>query len=296
MSQVYNITRLNEITGAPSPARIHIHIHFTQGIFWLGHIPRVFGIAGGLALMVSIMLFFLFGMRATWRRLRRQSNDPDATRVLGLMFIMLMPCLLYTAVFSKHVTFPWHFFAAYKFIIPFATIPFVLLPLYVHQVHLVHQVQPRKLSTAILAIALCYLAWEISQYEKAVSRFHPKPELVQAATFLKENTAYNDVVFSMQPEYCTISEKDLLAYSMKAVHPLSDLNRAMDSLHQVLAEIHDEYVVNILILDGEEQPLSPFLRDIYSKAFETITGPGFRLLKIHKADYLAVCKEAAPRN
>ena len=292
--------------------------HFGPAVFWLVHIPNGFGIAGGFALAVSSILFFLFGMRAIRRRLRRQSNDPEATRVLGLMFVMLIPCLLYSAVFSRYVSMPWHSFSTLKFIIPFATIPLVLLPLLLSLIYKVpppggerqslrrfpgnHRPpdgrrlgQPRTLSTAMLAIALFYLAWEISQYDRLVSRSVARPELLRAATSLRENTTYNDVVFSMQPEYCAISGEDLLPYSMKAVYPLSDGMYAMDSLQSVLAGIHDEYVVNIMKSAGEEQPLSPFLRDIDSKAFETITAPEFRLLKVHKADYLALCKEAAPQ-
>lgn len=284
--------------GSPAGEGFHVHLQFGPGIFWWWFITFLFGVAGWFILMATIALFLLFGLRAGRRRLRGRANSPAATRLLGLMFITLMPCILYSVVLTKYVTNPAHFFTVYKFTIPFATVPFVFLPLYLSRIReeaagaaglrrLSFLSRPHTCAKAMLALALCYVASEMAQYEKYIQRFPARPRLIRAATFLGKNTTYHDVVFSAERELCLIARRDLLPYSMKAVHRFESPR----SMHKLLGDIQEEYVVNILA--GKGPPLPPFLEALAAKAFETRAGPGLQLLKIHKADYLAVYEKIA---
>jgi len=280
---------------------------FSRGLgsyFWQVHIVHGYGKVGVALLWASFAAVVAGSVYAGARRLRRKAVDHRVAQALSLAFVFVAPCFMHVFLLKDHSSMPVHDFVTLKFAAPLATAPFVLLPVLVLAVF---GASPSALSWArarafvtrrprpagehwsllpvvMMALAGGYLLLESPRVAPLLDDASgPDPGLA-TAKFIGAHTGYEDVVFALDPA-CKPSGARFLAYSMKEVHSAPSLQR----VYAPLAHIEEDYTVNLLMM-GSKPRHAAALNALIEIAYDERHASGLRLCKIHKQDFLELCK------
>jgi len=283
------------------------HRGFSRGLdsyFWQVHMVHGYGKVGVALLWASFAAVVAGSVYAGARRLRRKAVNHRVAQTLSLAFVFVAPCFMHVFLLKDHASMPVHDFVTLKFAPALATAPFVLLPVLFLAVFganpsalswarakaLVTR-RPQEgggqwslLPLAMMVLAVGYLVLESPRVAPLLNDASKPDPALAVAKFIGAHTGYADVVFALDPE-CKASETRLLAYSMKEVHSAPSLQR----VYAPLAHIDEDYTVNLLMVGSKPQGVVA-LDALIQEAYEERTADGLRLCKIHKQDFLELCK------
>jgi hypothetical protein len=260
----------------PLPLLTHMHRGYGQIVLFLLLIPP-------LVMSIGIL----------WRRIR--AYPPGAsTSFLWTSLLYLLPCILHFAVLSNHSRHPFHFFTVAKFGLPVAMIPFVLFPLWGMTLAGNRWDENRRRAIGMIAIGLCGLlacgyAYTISSRipDFYVRVFRTIEERLTIAQFVRENTQYEDVVITADPELWDERQYMYTGCSRKRIYMV----RSAADIDKIVNCIQGQYRLNIL--SRTEKPSASarfdarFLDDLTTKATECSKSMDARLYKIPKDAYTA---------
>jgi len=284
------------------PLSLHLFIRF-----WQRHMVRGYGDLGIALLWASLLFFVAVLAYGCVRLLLRRKVNQDTSRVLGVVFMVLAPCFLHALFLRNHCAHPFHYFTALKFSVPLATVPFVLAPVLAlsclgadmrgfSAANLRALVTRRPCSSTprwsflpivLLALTVGYVYAESPRILPQFKRTVPDTGKRAIAEFIAENTQYEDVVFSPHRDLEQTISPLYLAFSMKRVYVASKLKYVYEKLQPIAGD----YVVNVLVKAESPSPKDSGMRRLLSRAYDTADGPGVRLYKVRKRDFLALCGE-----
>jgi len=271
------------------------------------HIVRGYGEIGVVLLGATLVGLGLVLGYTCLRRIRRKEPNENMSRALGLTFMLSMPCFLHLFLLSNHSAHPFHYFAALKFSVPLATVPFVLGPVLVlsclnadvsvfspGRLKALVTRRPRAsaASWSLLPLLLTALAggYVYEEHPRILPQFHTTIQdngKRAIADFIDANTGYEDVVFAWDRHLRQTSAPLYLAFSMKRVYAASTVQRVYDKV----ADLEGDYVVNIVSKPGAGPPKDAGMKTLVSRAHDTRTSASVRLSKIRKTPFLALCHE-----
>lgn len=205
--------------------------------FWKVHFPAAFGPTGVLTFLASAGVAAAAPALAVLvrlaRRLRGSPQSGNTARAVGLMFgmafVLTAACLVSYQVFQQHNNVLFHRYAAHKFALPLAVVPWVLLPAGLWRLAVLAGPFARRwmrglgriVPVCVLALA-CWHAAETAHVRAAL--LTPEQDLPQMALgkFIGANTKPNDIVFSAQV-YPWASMPQFMHYAMKELHPAASV-------------------------------------------------------------------------
>jgi hypothetical protein len=263
-----------------------------KSLFWPLHFRTGYGQIGFVLLELGGLAFAGTGVVAFAQRVRRVPS-PAWSALWTISWLTLTPCFLYLWVFGPHSGYFLHYFAALKFAVPLALLPWAVLPAF-----LLRPVLPRtendapwRHATAAMtsALALGLGVWLlIGLAGPRAMQFPDRPmDYVEAGTFIAAHTGWQDVVFS--PDF-TVKEQppQMLTYSRKLVHEGKNLAQ----IAALLKPLKGEYQVGLFVKDIKQNLADPALKTLMEKAGEKFVSGDMGLWKIRKADFEAVAAPA----
>jgi hypothetical protein len=284
-----------------------------RNFFWRSHMVRGYGAVGTYLVFASAIGLGLLLLYAMYRRLRRRPPQPDLREGVGLIWLLLIPCLLHAFFLQQDSRHPFHFFTTAKFSVPLATIPFVLLPvtllsslglnLGTFSVAGIRARLARRPCTgnpprgSLLSVALvCLAAWYVhGEYPRVLNQFFPPPAEDPGVfgAWISGNTGYEDMLFTPN----SILEVDAppntapnpmrLAHTMKRIYVAS----TVQAIYAKVESVQGEYIVNYVIDRKDVPAAGKDVSRLLDSAYQC-KGQGHILLyKIRKADFLALCHE-----
>lgn len=257
--------------------------------FWNTHMVRGYGTTGRTLVYVSfVALLLLIAYAVCYRVLRKRSNA-SVNAGAGLMFLLLVPCVLQVFVFAQHSSHMFHYFSTAKFALPIAIIPFVLLPVSVLMCLRYPKPFPlwgRVIPPMLVALAAWYVYGQSPRLmPNLVPPFGSDPVVLGAC--IDRHTDYADVVFTPDPGLETVGTPVLLAETMKRVYLAASVERVRDKL----AGVTGEYVVNYLVPQTELTLLGDDIQWLITYAYASEPCENLVLYKVRKADFLRLCGE-----
>lgn len=284
------------------PFSLHPYLRFCE---W--HMVRGYGKIGVVLLCATLIGLGLVLAYACLRRIRRKEPSENMSRALGLTFMLSMPCFLHLLLLKNHSAHPFHYFAALKFSVPLATVPFVLTPVLVlsclnadvtvfspGRLKALVTRRPRASAArwSLLPLLLMALAggYVYEEHPRILPQFNTTIQdkgKREIADFIDANTGYEDVVFAWHKDLRQTSAPLYLAFSMKRVYAASTVQRVYDKV----GDLEGDYVVNIVSKPGAGPPKDAGMKTLLSRAHDTRTSASVRLCKIRKARFLALCHE-----
>jgi hypothetical protein len=268
-------------------------------VFWGRSIWVGFGKAAAPLLWISLLGLIGGAFLYIRNKYRNGLVSLETRQILNLISLLIIPSFLYVFVFRNFSTI--HDFTALKFIIPFATVPFVLLPLLIShlffqgkpfqafiegiQLDLVHRIQNLQIST--MAIGLILLTGiPLSEYGR-IGYLFPKsdPNIARMGNFIGNNSTYQDVFFS--PNFSIeANPPHLSSFTMKIVYPAYNV----DEIYAIVKDVNGEYVINIFSKDkaGSEASPDPGLQELIQASDQEIKSENLFLYKINKAKFLEI--------
>ncbi len=216
--------------GENVPHLSHLIETFIKGYGEIG----LYAICFALSIVILVLLFILL------EKLLKKDTDFKIKRICALMSILLIPCLLQIFTFNNHSLL--HPFSLLKLSVPLSTIPFVLAPISLYLILKSNIKIPNiklnlpknlKVDVGLLLIFLLvssaasiYLVNEHPNYKEY--RFKvAKPHYNLLGSSIRENTNYDDIVFSPNLEIRPNPPKQI-SYSMKRVYKINsteDINQ-----------------------------------------------------------------------
>jgi len=265
-----------------------------MAIFFGGHLRQGYGIVGLILLGCGALCAALIALYVGCRLLKGKKPHTATTRTLSLIYMLLVPCLIYVVVFRWHVVNPFYSFCSWKFSIPFALVPLVLTPLLIVSLKQRQETPGEPYSRAwsllpltMILASIGYIALETPASLSMIAHENLNPEIIVAAEFVEANTGYEDIVFTQDFSWAEIASNRYLAYSMKEVYKVRSAQDIFDKVNG----IEGDYIINILSRGEDSIPPYSFLRDFIARAYESRVAEGLRLDKIRKTDFLALCNE-----
>lgn len=257
--------------------------------FWNDFIPHAYGNIGRVLLLacaVKVMLDIVIGAIRHVRK--RALRYPPG--VLSLVVLVLLPSLLYYHALKAHCSFFLHFFTTLKFALPLSLLPFTLFPL--RLMGALVKAFPSKprlqdiLSVFLGVVALLSaMAYSYSLGSERSTLYSVRTrESEQIASFIRENTAYEDIVFSRRYElphhFNGVSGKQThLVYNAK-------------DMYAITARAQRPFVVDLFQEKPDSYDGAPEWAALAARAFDVREKNGLRLLKIREEDYRNVIKAA----
>ncbi len=256
-------------------------------VFWQRHIATAYGQPAVALLWAGLLVFVASTVYLLARRLRGRTVNDASRKITNAGGILLVPCFIQVYALQNHSVI--HDFSTLKFALPYAVVPFVLLPLLVGSffgADIARGISLRRVSVRapVFAIVMVVTAAALVMHEHPRFRKffpRPNPEVAQLGRFVAENTGYRDIVFSPQLEIKN-APPQLLSYSMKLVYKtgsVADISRTVGSVQDA------EYVVNILVQSASYN-VPEYVSRLTAAAYTVRDGAGYRIYKIAKADYL----------
>lgn len=258
-------------------------------VFWQRHIATAYGQPAVILLWTGLLVFGASTVRLLAHHLRGRPVNEASRNITNAAGILLVPCFAQVYALQNHSVI--HDFSTLKFALPYATVPFVLLPLLVASffgMDIARGVSFRRVSVRVPVFAIVMVVTaavlvlhEHPRFRKFFPR--PNPEVAQLGRFVAENTEYRDIVFSPQLEIKN-APPQLLSYSMKLVYrteSVADIARKVGDAQDAA------YVVNILVRSAPDS-MPDYLNRLAAAAHTVREGDGYRLYKIAKTDYLGL--------
>jgi hypothetical protein len=279
----------------------------TNTYFWKNHMVHGYGTVGRWLVYASAIGLLGLLVYAGVRRLLRKRPEDKMNLGLSLSFLLLAPGLLHVYVFSQHSSHRFHYFAATKFGVPLAALPFAVLPatllaalgvdarilsLAAIRTRLarrpVREVSPRwtLLGPALFLAAVGYVH---SQFPQMLDQFNLPLDRdpVALGAFIVRNTGYEDILFTPAVALETSAVPVVVAQALKRVYP----GASLQSIYDKLKPVTGEYVVNSLLLRDDLDVLSPELLRLLSCAYDRCEFNDILLYKIRKEEFLKLCRE-----
>lgn len=254
--------------------------------FWTFHLPNGFGPAA-LGLL-SVCLLCVAGLMALLfaRKLRGKPAGPGASTTARVLFLAVVPCLLYGLVFREHISNMFHVFAALKFTIPFA-LTVGLIPLVFGAAVLHWPARTRALGGAVVVLTavatLVYLACLGDARQHLFDIAGPSdPPIAVSGPLVKEHTGYADIVVS--PDFSVGSTDPIsLMYARKMVH----LVNSMGEVKAITEDVEGDYSVCLVTHADAVGSLQNGLAALASGP-PVATQGGWSLWRVDKAAYTAL--------
>ena len=270
--------------------------------FWKEHLPAAFGDAGLKILFVTMGALLVLVVFAVVREAilrirysfsgRRHSAHTGTGTILIVCILFLAPCLLNYHVFKQHNNLLFHRYSALKFAVPFAALPFSLLPILMWTFLFPRVWKPRgflkgfglTLPLLLSSGAAIYL---YTSEPVRVNLFKSDRDLPQVALgkFIDENVRRDDVVFMAYPPPWT-GLPQFTGYAMKQVWGAPTLWEMLDLAQHVPVD----FQVVLISADGTVRPDAPDLPVFQSVAAAGVVDGPLHLYRMSKRRFLDLCQ------
>jgi hypothetical protein len=246
-------------------------------IFWLTHIPFAYGKAAVYLIFISIVSWSMLLAKLTYENIKRINPARELSDIVHLMTIALIPCLLQVNILNNHSSV--HNFSAFKFAVPLALIPLVILPAFIY-LFLVKKrsgkVAGEKgwlfLSLLMLIVSIVYILPQHLRYKKIFPE--PFPFYREFGGFIAKNTDETDIVFSTQGSIGA-NPPQFLYFSKKRVYQVMNAVQ----IYFLVKDLPGPY--NICILNNGNPEMDEDIKKLSSMAFDVRKDPsGLTLYKI----------------
>ncbi len=252
--------------------------------FWGDHIGESLGRPASIILWLCLLIFLALGLHIVFQKLLKKETPEDLSKITLLIGLLLLPCFSLVYFFTN--TAAIHKWMALPFSIPFATIPFVLLPAAFLVFIGKNSKSKKQFLTTLVALTMIVLSgvYLINVYSNYHILFPGKTQVfddkAEAAQFILRNTSYDEMVFS--PNFqIYVYPPQLLQITMKRVYKV-------DSVSQIQAQVKNvegDFSVDIF-LRGEKPKIPATLKDLLPLAYDVIQEDNFLLYKIKSDDIL----------
>jgi len=268
--------------------------------FWNVHMVRAYGQGGKYLALLTVAGFFVCLILWLFMRFRHTRCDPRIEKILMLSGILLIPCILQVYMLRNH---SWaRGYTVLKFSIPLSVLPFVLLPLVViffvegflkKNELLFHSRawnagnKGKRYNLIIPAllffgISILYAGTAHENYRKyfvknsalEANNFHAQPYI-----FVRENTLYEDIVFSPIIEVSS-RNKASLYYASKQIYKIMSLY----DIYESVRSIKQEYRINILLRNDDDPPC--YIKRLMNAADTVIERAPWKIARLKKSTFI----------
>ena len=272
--------------------------YFYQRV-WLGYVGRLLGSAAVFLIRGSWVIFLLSLLYAGFNWLARRSMHASIKKLILFTGILILPIMIHLYLLKSFVL--THEFTALRFLIPLATIPFILLPILMSlmlrselenlinrfrkPIRLLENIKQRLKNKRLIPVGICCLLLLAFYYTLS---YHPEysdlfkkvgVEGKKLGEFVDLNTRYEDIVFSDHFNIKAVYDPTLI-FSMKWIYRINSL----DHIYKKVKDIKKEYIINIL-RDKQKMP-APWLKKLISTAYDVRKQKNLVLYKIKKDVFL----------
>ncbi|MCL5037191.1 MAG: hypothetical protein M1269_08770 [Chloroflexi bacterium] len=256
--------------------------------FWLEYVKGgyllagVFILWGSLAALCCVLVFILLNRK-------RAGTDfyfRTAVEAASLAAVALLPCFLQVYTLFEHSYY--HEYAALKFSIPMAIVPFVLIPVSLIAIFYYYyggkklsggNMPALKFAPYLLLVLAGFYVFLI--HGRFVYYFPGADNSYKTVgEFIDKNTGYKDIVFSFTDE---IDGNPVpLSYSMKRVYKIKNISDIATFMND--RKIKGDYVIDIFQSGKRSDNLSPAMTKILS-GWPEIKSGDMKLYRISKEDF-----------
>ncbi len=208
---------------------------------FIGFIGLGYGKVAELVLLITVYLLIVVSILFLYKKLKNQRVNLKLRKIICLLWLVYLPCFTQFFFLKSHSMF--HEFSILKFSFPIA-ISFVLMPIILYLLALDFrkiEFESKKARKILLIFLIAsFLLMSSSLFlnnSERLNLFDVGPSYDQMgnaslANFIKENTVYDDVVFS--PDF-EIPENppQFLFYSMKRVYKVNSTDDIKTKLENV---------------------------------------------------------------
>lgn len=247
--------------------------------FWKKYIVDGYGNYADIIIKVSLgIVIAAIIIYFAAKKLKKYKNE-NIVYILTAAAIVIIPCFMQVYLLKNHSAI--HDFSSLKFSVVMSLVSYALIPALVAEV--INAAAAKKINSKIVtgavmtaAVVICCVNVYSAHTEKAESFFPEATEECQTVgAFLRENTDYNDVVFSDNYQIQDSNNYPAkLAFSKKRVYKVSNA----DQIYSKVKNIDDDYTINIFRYGDED--LSDDIQKLVETASETIREGNMVLYKI----------------
>ena len=255
--------------------------------FWIKHVGKLYG-GRKTTLLIFASIGALLGYASILFFKRGKKNNRIDSNIFMLMEfagLILLPCLVQVYFFNNHSAIHW--FSAFKLSVFLSTVPFIIIPSIFCLIFL-NKKESQKLSAIIMTFSLIINAvYILSVFPYYKSLLDPAVDF-SIEEFVKENTTFEDIVFS--PNYeITASPPQNLAISRKRIYKATSLAEIYD----LVGDLEGMYTINIFI--DSSWPLDDYENDqsitlLMDKAENIISEEAYLLYEIPKEVFINTAK------
>jgi hypothetical protein len=267
--------KLQYRSGLAPSSTWHIKDFYTQ--FWIEKIAGQFGKAAVGVLWGSLFLFLSSFIYIIVQHLRNRKIDRNLKRTVSLMGILLIPCFMYTYILRQDSVM--HPDPAIKFIVPLATIPFVILPVLIFLLLGINLKWMPIIIPCLVLLAFAHLRKEHAAYISKLNMPNKSDEII--GTFISSNTSYKDVCFS--PDFCIRDMSDsCISYSMKRVYLVGSFNE----IYEKVGNLKEDYEVTIISTKKDKLNKCYGISELIAAAYKSTQSDNMIIYKIKKEDFI----------
>lgn len=261
--------------------------HFER-VFWKDHMGAGYGAYSRFILKAALVIVVVMILAYICLKLFKKYENKNIAEVLSVAAMLIIPCFMQVYLLKNHSAI--HDFSSLKFSIVLSLVPYVLLPIAITWFieDIIKQKNPKAKPVLMEVLLVALVVWNcfnVATFHKENAKsFFPEPELKyeKVGNFLRENTDFNDVVFSNnyvidESNNCPQS----IAFSKKRVYKVEGI----EEIYNKVKNISNDYTVNIFSYSGEA---GGFMAEIVQEAFEHEQKEGMHLYKISKEDFMTL--------
>lgn len=253
--------------------------HFER-VFWKEHIVSAYGSNADIIIKLSLVIVALMAAAYFIIKKMRKTENKNIVLLLSSAAVIILPCFMQVYLLKNHSAI--HDFSTLKFSVVMSVVPYVIIPAAV--IEFARLLKGGKLpytlihgiAAVVFAASVCVFTG-VTHAKNAQSYFpEPSEEVVKVGKFIRENTDYNDVVFSDNYEIFDANDYPArLALAKKRIYKTEKIS----DIYAKVKDIEKDYTVNIFSFGSVN---SQEIKKLADNADDVINGEGMTLYKISR--------------
>lgn len=258
-------------------------------VFWKDYIVSAYGSNADIIIKFSLAVVVLMTIAYFIIKKRKKIENKSIALLLATALMIILPCFMQVYLLKNHSAI--HDFSTLKFSVVMSVVPYVVIPAAV--IEFVRLLKGGKLpytlvhgvAAVVFAASVCVFTG-VTHAKNAESYFPEiSNEVVTVGNFIRENTGYNDVIFSDNYEIFDANDYPAkLAFAKKRIYKTEKIS----DIYTKVNDIEEDYTVNVFSFGSGQH--SSDIQKLIDSADTVVNGEGMTLYKISKDKFKEIAK------
>lgn len=235
--------------------------------YWQRYIPESFGYFSLGLLWLSFIISLAALIYMIYKRVKKQPLSMQFSAATSLLFLLVAVPFVRLYTLRCHSIF--HDFTTMLFVGAIGLVPLIILPLLLIEQNIIKgssfslKITGKKIVIGALPTILLILAftYAFSEHQRFKDHFPEiKPNYSLYGEFIRNNTAYESIVFSPDYEARALPSQQII-YTKKQIH---HINKAVD-IAKITASIEGNYTIKLFVKNSEAD-LEPSIASLVEQA------------------------------